>query len=98
MSFVESIPSASCSYRPVLNGFRDLRSSCLKIEHYPCWRMVASAYLRTCASVYTTVHEPVRHLRREQKVIESHAVKEALIAQDSGVVQAWNTRRKFLKS
>ena len=24
-------------------------------------------------SVYTAVHQPIRHLRREQKVIESHA-------------------------
>ncbi len=35
--------------------------------------MVANVYLPTRPSVYTTVHEPVRHLRREQKVIESHA-------------------------
>ena len=46
---------------------------CLKIETYPCWRMVAGVYLSTRPSVYTAVHEPVRHLRREQKVIESHA-------------------------
>src|SRR5260370_29620529 len=50
-----------------------LRSSGLKIEHYPWWRMVAGVHLPTRPSVYTTVHEPVRHLRREQKVIESHA-------------------------
>jgi len=33
----------------------------------------ACVYLPTRSSVYTTVHESVRHLRREQKVIESHA-------------------------
>src|SRR5260370_27776572 len=62
-------PSTSCPSA----CFNELRSSCLKIEHYPCWRMVARVYLTTHPSVYTTVHEPVRHLRREQKVVESHA-------------------------
>src|SRR5580765_4230634 len=52
---------------------RDLRSFGLKIERYPCRSMVAGVQLPTRPSVYTTVHEPVRHLRREQKVIESHA-------------------------
>ena len=37
----------------------------LKIEHYPCWRVVAGVYLPTHPSVYPTVHEPVPHLRRE---------------------------------
>src|SRR3984957_3140071 len=45
----------------------------LKIEQYPGWRMVTCVYLPTRPSVYTAVHESVRHLRREQKVIESHA-------------------------
>jgi hypothetical protein len=35
--------------------------------------MVTRVYLPTHPSVYTTVHEPVRDLRREQKVVESHA-------------------------
>jgi hypothetical protein len=37
----------------------------LKIEHDPCWRMVAGVRLSPRPSVYATVHEPVRHLRRE---------------------------------
>src|SRR3984957_12518967 len=45
----------------------------LKIEQYPGWRMVTCVYLPTRPSVYTAVYESVRHLRREQKVIESHA-------------------------
>src|SRR4029077_11542634 len=57
----------------LFNEFVILRSSGLKIEHYPCWRMVAGVYLPTRPSVYTSVHESVRHVRREQKVIESHA-------------------------
>src|SRR5579859_1127619 len=52
--------------------FSDLRSFGLKIEQYPCWRMVAGVYLPTRPSVYTTVREAVRQLRREQKVIKSH--------------------------
>jgi hypothetical protein len=52
---------------------RRLRSSGLRIERYPCRRMVAGVCLPARPSVYTTVHEPFRHLRREQKVIESHA-------------------------
>jgi hypothetical protein len=35
--------------------------------------VVAGVYLPMRPSVYTTVHQPVRHSRREQKVIESHA-------------------------
>jgi len=45
----------------------------LKIEHDPCWCMVAGVCLSTRPSVYATVHQPARHLRREQKVIQSHA-------------------------
>src|SRR5947207_3012951 len=65
-------PSTFCSWRLAFNDSRFTHSG-LKIEHYPCWRVVAGVYLATRPSVYTTVHEPVRHLRREQKVIESHA-------------------------
>jgi hypothetical protein len=35
----------------------------LKIEHDPHWSMVAGVYFATRQSVYTAVHEPVRHLR-----------------------------------
>jgi len=45
----------------------------LTIQRYPCWRMVAGVCLSTRPSVYATIHEPIRHIRREQKVIESHA-------------------------
>src|ERR1700733_8007490 len=45
----------------------------LEIEHDPRWRMVARVFLPTRPSVNTAVHESVRQIRREQKVIESHA-------------------------
>ena len=45
----------------------------LKIEPYPCRRVVASVYLSTRPSVYIAVHKTVRDFRREKKVIESHA-------------------------
>jgi len=38
---------------------RDLYSSGLEIEHYPCRRMVAGVHLPTRPSVYTTIHEPI---------------------------------------
>ena len=55
------------------DGFESDSPDGLKIKHYPGWRMVARVYLPTRPSVYATVHEPARHFRREQKVIESHA-------------------------
>jgi len=45
----------------------------LEIEHDPCWRVVARVFLPTRPSVNTAIHEPDRQIRREQKVIESHA-------------------------
>src|ERR1700731_843936 len=48
-------------------------SAVLEIKHDPCWRVVARIFLSTCPSVNPPIHEPVRQIRREQKVIESHA-------------------------
>src|SRR5277367_6532747 len=45
----------------------------LEIEHDPCWGVVARVFLSTRPSVNSAVHQPVRQIRREQKVIESHA-------------------------
>src|ERR1700684_2398041 len=47
--------------------------STLEIEHDPCWSMVARVFLPASPAINTAVHEPVRQIRREQKVIESHA-------------------------
>ena len=40
-----------------------VESFVLKIKHYPHWSVVASVNLATHPAVYTTVHEPLRHLR-----------------------------------
>jgi hypothetical protein len=49
------------------------KHSALEIKHNPRWRMVAGVFLPPRPSVNPAVHQPVRQIRREQKVIESHA-------------------------
>ena len=45
-----------------------------KIHHDPRRRVVARVVLATHPSVYTAVHEALAQYRREQKVIEPHAL------------------------
>ena len=43
-----------------------------KIQHDPCWRVVAGVYLAADPSVYTARHQSLRNLRREQEVVKPH--------------------------
>jgi hypothetical protein len=45
-----------------------------KIQHNPRRSAVACVVLATHLSVYTAVHETLGQYRREQKMIESHAL------------------------
>jgi hypothetical protein len=62
-----------CWERPTKKCWLELDSG-LEIKHDPCWRVVARVFLPTRPSVNTAVQEPDRQIRREQKVIESHAL------------------------
>src|SRR5438034_9336573 len=55
--------SAPFSWRLAFIVLVIYESSGLKIKHYPYGSMVAGIYLATHPSVYTTIHESVRHFR-----------------------------------
>jgi|SRR5579859_2718973 len=75
LSIAQRDPGAASALTYLPRRAADLQDldSGLKIEHDPCWRMVARVFLPTRPPVNTAVHQPVRQIRREQKVIESHA-------------------------